>query len=76
MSPEQVVYVKHCKLCHGAKGDLGLSGAANLKTSVLSIEEVKQVVTNGRNAMPAWGQQLPPNEIELVASYVMTLRLK
>ncbi|HNV97817.1 MAG TPA: cytochrome c [Chitinophagales bacterium] len=72
--PEEVVYIKHCKLCHGSKGDLGLSGAANLKISVLTLDEVKQVVVNGRNAMPAWGQQLPPQEIDMVAAYVMTLR--
>lgn len=76
VSPEEVVYIKHCKLCHGSKGDLGLSGASNLTISALTLDEVKQVVTNGRNAMPAWGQQLPPQEIDMVSAYVMTLRGK
>lgn len=74
MLPGQVVFVQHCKLCHGAKGDLGLSGAANLKISLLTQDEIKHVVTNGRKAMPAWGQQLTPEQINQVSEYVLSLR--
>jgi len=74
MLPGQITFIQHCKLCHGANGDLGLSGAANLKISVLTKEEVAQVVTNGRKAMPAWGQQLTPEQINQVSEYVLSLR--
>lgn len=74
MLPGQSVYISHCKLCHGSKGDLGISGAANLKISLLSVDEIKNVVTNGRKAMPAWGKQLKPEEIQAVSEYVITLR--
>lgn len=74
MTPGEEVYVKHCKLCHGASGDLGLSGAANLKISVLNNAEVVTVVTEGRKAMPAWKAQLTPAQINDVAAYVITLR--
>ena len=74
MTPGEEVYVKHCKLCHGASGDLGLSGAANLKISVLNNAEVVTVVTEGRKAMPAWKAQLTPTQINDVAAYVITLR--
>lgn len=74
MTPGEEVYVKHCKLCHGASGDLGLSGAANLKISVLNNAEIVTVVTDGRKAMPAWKAQLTPTQINDVAAYVITLR--
>lgn len=74
MTPGEEVYVKHCKLCHGASGDLGLSGAANLKISVLNNAEIVTVVTDGRKAMPAWKAQLTPTQINEVAAYVITLR--
>ena len=47
MTPGEEVYVKHCKLCHGSSGDLGLSGAANLKISVLNNAEIMTVVSDG-----------------------------
>ena len=60
MTPGEEVYVKHCKLCHGSSGDLGLSGAANLKISVLNNAEIMTVVSDGRKAMPGWKAQLTP----------------
>ncbi|MBK9505734.1 MAG: cytochrome c [Chitinophagales bacterium] len=74
MTPGEEVYVKHCKLCHGSSGDLGLSGAANLKISVLNNAEIMTVVSDGRKAMPGWKAQLTPTQINDVAAYVITLR--
>ncbi len=73
-SPGKDVFTKYCRLCHGSKGDLGLSGSANLTITALSLEEIKQVVINGRKAMPAWGHQLTPQEIDEVSAYVLTLK--
>lgn len=72
--PGKDVYTKYCRLCHGSKGDLGLSGSANLTISALSLVEVKYVLVNGRNAMPAWEKQLSEQEIDEVATYVLSLR--
>jgi len=73
-SPGKDVFTKYCRLCHGSKGDLGLSGSANLKISALSLTEIKEVIINGRKAMPAWGHQLTPQEIDQVSAYVLTLK--
>lgn len=73
-SPGKEVYTKYCRLCHGNAGDLGLSGSANLTITVLTVDEIKLVVTNGRKAMPAWGSQLSPQQIDDVANYVLTLK--
>ncbi len=72
--PGKVIFTKNCKLCHGADGTLGVSGAANLSISALTLEEKIQVITNGRRGMASWKSQLTPEEIRMVATYVETLR--
>ena len=73
-SPGKMIFTKNCRLCHGATGNLGVSGAANLKISALNIEEIKTVVSEGRKSMPSWKKQLTPEEIQQVAEYILTLR--
>ena len=70
------VFVKHCRLCHGADGQLGLNGAANLAESTLPKSERIQVISHGRKMMPPFQSVLSPGEIDSVASYVQTLRKK
>ena len=41
------VYKTYCVTCHGLYGDMGASGAFNLQTSVLPVEERINVITNG-----------------------------
>lgn len=72
--PGKMVYIKSCRLCHGQEGNLGLSGAANLKMTALNVEEIKVVVANGRKGMPAWKNQLTPEQIQQVSEYVLTLK--
>lgn len=75
-SPGKAVYVKACRLCHGNDGNLGLSGAANLKITMLNVEQIKAVIIEGRKGMPSWKGQLTPAEIQQVAEYVVTLKNK
>ncbi len=72
--PGKMIFTKNCKLCHGADGTLGVSGAANLSISALTLEEKIQVITNGRRGMASWKHQLTPEEIRMVAMYVETLK--
>ena len=52
---------------------MGASGAFNLQTSELTVEERINVITNGRNTMAAWGSLLNEDQIKAVAEYTMTL---
>jgi len=36
------------------------------------VEKIKTQVTNGKNAMPAFGEKLAPDDIEDVATYVLS----
>lgn len=67
------IYKQYCVACHGLYGDMGASGAFNLKESTLSLEERIQVITNGRNAMTPFKSLLSEEKIKAVAEYTMTL---
>ena len=75
-SEGELVYNTNCAMCHGRKGDLGLSGAKNLVMSVLSREEVITMVTNGKGAMMPYGTTLTKEQIAAVAEHVLSLRVK
>lgn len=67
------IYKTYCVTCHGIYGDMGASGAFNLKTSTLPVEERINVITNGRKAMTPFKDLLTPEKIKAVAEYTMTL---
>ncbi len=69
----KAIYTQNCVTCHGVYGDMGASGAFNLKESKLAVEERINVVTNGRNTMLAFNNVLSEDEIQAVAEYTMTL---
>jgi len=67
------LYKTYCVTCHGLYGDMGASGAYNLKESELSLEERIAVVTKGRKAMTAFESLLDKDEIKAVSKYTMKL---
>jgi mono/diheme cytochrome c family protein len=68
------IYKTYCVTCHGLYGDMGASGAFNLKTSVLPLEERINTITNGRKAMTPFKELLTPEKIKAVAEYTLTLK--
>ena len=70
----QKIYVQQCVVCHGEDGTKGMSGAANLAASKLSLNDRKQVITNGRGMMPGFKRQLSEQEIDELAAYTLTLK--
>lgn len=68
------VYKTYCVVCHGLYGDMGASGAFNLQTSALPLEERINVITNGRNVMTPFKELLSEEKIRAVAEYTMTLK--
>ncbi len=68
------IYKQYCVTCHGLYGDMGASGAFNLTTSVLSVEERVAVITNGRGAMTPFKSLLDEDEIGAVAEYTLELK--
>ncbi|MEN0004142.1 MAG: cytochrome c [Bacteroidota bacterium] len=70
------IYKTNCVTCHGTRGDMGASGAFNLVTSELTVEERIAVVTNGRNTMASFKSLLNEEKIKAVAEYTMKLTQK
>ncbi|NER80841.1 MAG: c-type cytochrome [Leptolyngbya sp. SIO1D8] len=70
------VFSSNCAACHIGGGNV-VNGAKTLKIDDLnkyemaSIEAIKTQVTNGKNAMPAFGGRLSDQEIDNVAAYVL-----
>ncbi|MFT4579106.1 MAG: mono/diheme cytochrome c family protein [Nitrospinales bacterium] len=77
------IFFKHCKACHGNKGD-GKTFAANVlnpppknftsekSKQQLTEERMTRSVTDGRKgtAMMPWESRLTSNEIEAVVNYI------
>lgn len=71
------VFSVNCASCHaGGKNaiitDKGLVKEALITYNMYDIEKIKFEVSNGRNAMPAFGQRLGPNDIDDVANYILS----
>ena len=67
------IYKTYCVTCHGLYGDMGASGAFNLQSSVLPVEERINVITNGRKVMTPFKELLSEEKIKAVAEYTLTL---
>ena len=66
------VYSGRCASCHGSDGGGGvgpaLAGGAVVE-AYPEIDDEIAVITEGRGAMPSFGDDLTPEEIEAVAVY-------
>lgn len=67
-------YLKLCASCHGKKGNLKLSNAADLSISTFSKEEIFEIVKSGKGAMPSFNRFLNEDQIYKVTEYCLTLR--
>ncbi len=72
--PGKSTYKKYCSACHGNKGDLGIAEATDLQTSSIDINEIIDVITEGRNKMPAMKGKISGTEIENIAKYILEFR--
>ncbi|PCH70002.1 MAG: hypothetical protein COC01_00125 [Bacteroidetes bacterium] len=69
----KAIYMNYCQNCHGKDGTLGLSGAADLQETEMHLEQMKEIISNGKNAMIAYNNILTPEQIQKLAEYVQTL---
>ncbi|MCS7029204.1 MAG: cytochrome c [Bacteroidia bacterium] len=67
------LYTAACTNCHGENGELGKSGAKNLKTSTLSEAEKKHIILNGKGVMPAY-RSLSEVQVQSILEYIKTFK--
>lgn len=70
----QRLYTMKCGLCHGNDGKLMLSGAPDLSTSRLNLNERIAIITYGKGKMPPQKDVLSPTEIKGIAQFLETFR--
>lgn len=72
----ELIFNANCSACH-AGGNNVIVSEKTLKKDILetngmdSVDAIVYQVTNGKNAMPAFGGRLTDNEIEDAANYVL-----
>nr|7Y7A_G7 Chain G7, Cytochrome c6 [Porphyridium purpureum]7Y7A_Go Chain Go, Cytochrome c6 [Porphyridium purpureum] len=75
------IFTANCSACH-AGGNNVIMPEKTLKKDALeangmnSVSAITNQVTNGKNAMPAFGGRLADNDIEDVANYVLAQSVK
>jgi uncharacterized membrane protein SirB2 len=69
----KALYENYCQNCHGPEGDAGLSGAKNLKVTMLSAEEQADIISNGKGVMPGF-KNLNPTEVQAIVKHVQSLK--
>ncbi|HEY8527049.1 MAG TPA: PQQ-binding-like beta-propeller repeat protein [Acidimicrobiales bacterium] len=69
----EALFAHNCAACHGADGSGGNGPSLRGIGQEHSVEEIAEVITNGRGGMPAWRDQLTADEIAAVAAYVASL---
>ncbi len=75
-SPGAKVFNNNCASCH-AGGKNSVVAAKTLKADALAkygkntVEAITLQVTKGKGAMPAFSKKLSPDQINLVANYVL-----
>nr|YP_009029315.1 cytochrome c553 [Leptocylindrus danicus]AGH28846.1 cytochrome c553 [Leptocylindrus danicus] len=72
----QKIFISNCSSCH-IRGNNVIIPEKTLKKEMLilngmnNITSIAYQVTNGKNAMPAFGGRLTDSEIEDVANYIL-----
>lgn len=66
------IHGRTCATCHGRDGGGGVGPDIRQVWERLSYEQHLEVVTAGRNAMPAFGRSLSAEDIEAVVAYQRT----
>lgn len=68
------IFASNCTNCHGHDGKLGFSGATDLSTSQLDLNQRFQIIKFGKNTMQSFENRLDDIEIRAVAAYIEKLR--
>ena len=69
------IFTTTCVVCHGPTGKGGSHGGPAL-TRALTRESIANVVTRGRNDMPAFGSALSPDQLQDLTAYILQLAAK
>jgi cytochrome c6 len=83
-SDAAALFKSKCVLCHGEDGSGNTPSGKALKAKDLRSDEtqkksgpeITEVITKGRKTMPAFGQNLKPDQIQQLVAYIHHLGKK
>jgi cytochrome c6 len=83
-SDSAALFKSKCVMCHGEDGSGNTPSGKALKAKDLRSDEVQKnsdsgltdIITKGRNKMPAFGQKLKPDQIQQLVAYIRHLGKK
>jgi cytochrome c551 len=67
------LYRQNCATCHATDGGGGLGPSLKGIADRMPREEHKRIVLEGKGQMPAWKENLSPEEVDAVVDYERTL---
>jgi len=75
------IFNRNCAICHGPNGDgnspigktLNIPDFHSARAQKMTDAEIKAIVTNGKNKMPAFRDKLTGTQIDQVVDYVRHL---
>ncbi|MCS6934039.1 MAG: cytochrome c [Chitinophagales bacterium] len=70
----KLVYIEKCAACHGTDGKQGLGGAKDLSASILTEEQTREIILQGKNTMPGFKNVLTEQQVQGLLEYLRTLR--
>ena len=76
------LFAIHCAHCHGADGSgrsytaaqPGMPAVGNLQTTERPATELRQIMEEGRGAMPVFQRRLLPADKDNIHQYILTLK--
>jgi cytochrome c5 len=77
-NPEEAgkLYNNNCSSCHGTDGKAQIAGAADLSKSTIDLWAAKDVVTEGKNSMPGFGEHMSTAQITSMVNYIQSFKVK
>ena len=77
--PENPVYKKECAKCHGKTAEGRHFGGPSLvsdKSVAASVEDLRNIIANGKGRMPKYAGKLTPEEIDSLVQQIRALNGK
>jgi mono/diheme cytochrome c family protein len=77
--PENPVYKEKCAKCHGKTAEGRHFGGPSLvseKTAAASVEDLRNMIANGKGRMPKYAGKLTPEEIDNLVQQIRMLNGK
>lgn len=73
------VFQQNCAKCHGKTAEgrhFGGPALVSEKTSTATVDELSNIITNGKHRMPKYQGKLTPEEISTLAEQIKSLNKK